>query len=84
VNSKKEEYLGPAALAKLFRFYIDSRESDHEYRLLEGDKDSGWWGCDFHTNCKKVCPKGVTPNFGIGIARNELSKRGKNQNKKEI
>ncbi len=83
VNSKNEKYLGPAALAKLYRFYIDSRETDHNYRLMKGDSIYRWWGCEFHTNCKKVCPKGVSPNMGIGKARSELTKRGKKPLKKE-
>jgi len=72
VNGKNEDYLGPAALAKLFRFHIDSRESNEENRLKLADYEDGWWACDFYTNCKKVCPKGVPPNFGIGKARQRL------------
>jgi succinate dehydrogenase / fumarate reductase iron-sulfur subunit len=77
VNSKAAEYLGPAALAKLYRFHIDTREAGDDSRLLLADNASGWWGCEFHTNCKRVCPKKVAPNIGIGSARRRLTEIGK-------
>ncbi|MGM0689736.1 MAG: succinate dehydrogenase/fumarate reductase iron-sulfur subunit [Bacillota bacterium] len=67
-----EGYPGPAALAKLFRFHLDPRESNNIKRLSFADRDNGWWACDFHTKCKEVCPKGVPPNIAIGKARKEL------------
>ena len=72
VTGNVEGYPGPAALAKLFRFYLDPREPDNVKRLSLADDDSGWWACDFHKNCKAVCPKGVPPNLAIGKARKEL------------
>jgi succinate dehydrogenase / fumarate reductase iron-sulfur subunit len=73
VNSKNPGYLGPAALAKLYRFYIDPREADHGARLALAGGKTGWLGCEFHANCKRVCPKGVPPNLGIGSARRRLA-----------
>ncbi len=70
VDGENENYRGPAALAKLFRFHIDPR--DDEDRLVLADHEDGWWDCDFHINCKKVCPKDVPPNKAIGKARGEL------------
>ncbi len=72
-------YPGPAALAKLYRFYLDPREPGHAGRLDFANRDFGWWACDFYTNCRKVCPKGVPPNTAIGKARNQL----KNEEDKE-
>lgn len=77
VDAYNSSYLGPAALAKLYRFHIDPREADSDYRLLAANDANGWWGCRFHTNCKLVCPKGVPPNIGIGKARARLQKEGK-------
>jgi len=74
VNSENEKYFGPAALAKLYRFYIDPREQSANKRLELGNSGNGWWGCKFHTNCNKVCPKGVPPNIAIGRARQALKK----------
>ncbi len=76
INAENTEYLGPAALAKLYRFHIDTREAGDDSRLLLADKPSGWWGCKFHTNCKRVCPKGVPPNLAIGSARRRLTEMG--------
>ncbi|HUH79531.1 MAG TPA: succinate dehydrogenase/fumarate reductase iron-sulfur subunit [Methanoregula sp.] len=77
VNGQDPAYLGPAALAKLWRFRIDPREDRGEERLASGDRPDGWWACRFHTNCRRVCPKDVTPDRAIGKARMELSKRKK-------
>jgi succinate dehydrogenase / fumarate reductase iron-sulfur subunit len=77
VNAGNPEYLGPAALAKLYRFYADARDADGEARLMQANDGSGWWGCEFHTNCKRVCPKGVPPNLGIGSARRKITDIGR-------
>ncbi len=72
VDGENEDYRGPAALAKLYRFHIDPR--DNEDRLELADHEDGWWACEFHTNCRKVCPKNVPPNIAIGKARSQLQK----------
>jgi succinate dehydrogenase / fumarate reductase iron-sulfur subunit len=77
VNGGNPDYLGPAALAKLYRFHIDTREAGDDSRLLSANTPAGWWGCEFHTNCKRVCPKGVPPNLAIGSARRRLTEIGK-------
>ena len=77
VSGKEKDFLGPAALAKLYRFHIDPREADSESRLMLANSKSGWWGCEFHANCRAVCPKGVPPVEGIGRARREIKKSGK-------
>jgi succinate dehydrogenase/fumarate reductase iron-sulfur protein len=74
VNSRNPEYMGPAALAKLYRFHIDPREARDGSRLIRADKPSGWWACEFHSNCTKVCPRYVPPDIAIGNARKELQK----------
>jgi len=79
VDAKNPDYLGPAALAKLYRFHIDPREAQDDSRILLADKKNGWWACEFHANCKRVCPKGVPPNLAIGQARVKLQKMGMKQ-----
>ena len=74
VNGKNPRYLGPAALAKLYRFYIDPREDHSNERLAAADSPEGWWACEFHTNCRKVCPKAVPPDKAIGNARKDLAR----------
>jgi succinate dehydrogenase / fumarate reductase iron-sulfur subunit len=73
VNGMDPEYLGPAALAKLYRFRIDPRDKYQGNRLDLADGPHGWWACRFYTNCSKVCPKDVPPNLAIGKARQELT-----------
>ncbi len=77
VNAKNPLYLGPAALAKLYRFHIDPREKRDGSRLLIANYDNGWWACEFHGNCTKVCPKYVPPSVAIGLGRRELETSGK-------
>jgi succinate dehydrogenase / fumarate reductase iron-sulfur subunit len=72
VSSGNPDFRGPAALAKLFRFALDRREGREEERLRMAPGPDGWEGCEFHTNCAKVCPKGVPPNLAIGRARRRL------------
>jgi succinate dehydrogenase / fumarate reductase iron-sulfur subunit len=74
VNGKNPRYPGPAALAKLYRFRIDPREQQGTERLKTADHKDGWWACEFHTNCRRVCPKDVPPDKAIGHARQELNK----------
>jgi succinate dehydrogenase/fumarate reductase iron-sulfur protein len=83
VDGKNPFYFGPAALAKLYRFRIDTREPDGQYRLSLADVPDGWWACEFHDNCRKVCPKGVPPMSAIGNARKELMDRRKGNQKEE-
>lgn len=76
VGGRNPAFLGPAALAKLYRFAIDPRESGDGSRLLQANTAEGWWACEFHTICRAVCPRGVPPNVAIGRARAELKKSG--------
>lgn len=77
INAIDPDYLGPAALAKLYRFRIDPRDQDESKRLDRADEPHGWWACRFFSNCKKVCPRDVPPNIAIGKARQELEERKK-------
>jgi len=77
VDGKNPEYIGPAALAKLYRFHIDPREANGIERLERVNIPNGWWSCEFFGNCTRVCPKGVPPTIGIAKARKELTDAGK-------
>jgi succinate dehydrogenase / fumarate reductase iron-sulfur subunit len=80
VNGKNPDYWGPAALAKLYRFHIDPRERrEKDSRLAIADIPAGWWACEFHGNCHRVCPKDVPPNVAIGKAEKELRERKKDK-----
>jgi succinate dehydrogenase / fumarate reductase, iron-sulfur subunit len=72
VDGRDPEYLGPAALAKLYRFHIDPREPKGTSRLKIADIPRGWWECEFYGNCRRVCPKNVPPLIAIAKAREQL------------
>ncbi|MBD3407102.1 MAG: 4Fe-4S dicluster domain-containing protein [Candidatus Lokiarchaeota archaeon] len=71
VNSEEEEYLGPAALAKAWRFYSDSRTPEPKRYLEDAKRDDGALLCELIMNCVKVCPKGVAPGGAIRKIKNE-------------
>lgn len=65
-------FLGPAALAKAYRFISDTREVDAAERLDDLDGHHGVWGCDTTFRCVRVCPKGVPPARAISAMRRAL------------
>lgn len=72
VASRDGRYLGPAALAKLFRFISDPRDSRSYAALKKVDSPAGAWGCDTVFRCNVVCPKSVRPADGIEGLRRKL------------
>jgi len=57
-----DNFIGPAALAKAWRFVDDPRDSQRIDRLKElNDEDGGFWDCTRCMQCVEVCPKGVAP-----------------------
>src|SRR5687767_15423974 len=53
-------FIGPAALAKAYRFVGDPRDSQDEERLRDLAEDPhGIYDCTHCFNCIEVCPKGV-------------------------
>ncbi|MCL7415788.1 MAG: succinate dehydrogenase/fumarate reductase iron-sulfur subunit [ANME-2 cluster archaeon] len=76
VAGRDETYLGPAALAKAWRFYLDPREKekDKRARLEAVNNQSGVWGCDVVFKCTAICPKKVTPTQGILAQRRQIPK----------
>ncbi len=70
VNAEKPEYVGPAALAKAWRFIVDSRIENTEQYLeaVEGPNASEL--CDLIMNCVRVCPKDVAPGGAIRKVKN--------------
>jgi succinate dehydrogenase / fumarate reductase iron-sulfur subunit len=71
-------FLGPAMLAKAFRFFLDPRDGRGD-KILETVNRSrtGVWACKTVFNCVRVCPKDVPPTRAIvemrgNILRNRL------------
>ena len=68
------EFLGPAMLAKAYRFFIDTRDRRRKELLETVDGQFGVWGCKTVFNCVKVCPKQVPPTHGIVKMRGKILK----------
>ncbi len=58
-----KNFIGPAALAKAYRFVGDPRETEHDRddRLKQLSKYGGVWDCTHCYECVQVCPKDVAP-----------------------
>jgi succinate dehydrogenase / fumarate reductase iron-sulfur subunit len=55
-------FIGPAALAKAYRFVGDPRDADHEERLKDlAEDEHGLYDCTHCFNCIDACPKDVAP-----------------------
>jgi succinate dehydrogenase / fumarate reductase iron-sulfur subunit len=55
-------FVGPAALAKAYRFVGDPRDAEHHERLDDLSQDEhGIYDCTHCFNCIDACPKGVDP-----------------------
>lgn len=72
VASRDERYLGPAALAKLYRLVRDPRDRRPLSALSKVNTETGAWGCDTVFRCNEVCPKDVRPADGIEALRRKL------------
>ncbi len=56
------EFIGPAALAKAYRFVGDPRDGEHEARLRDlAEDEHGIYDCTHCFACVEVCPKDVAP-----------------------
>jgi succinate dehydrogenase / fumarate reductase iron-sulfur subunit len=69
---KDSEFLGPAMLAKVYRFLADPRDTRNEQILKAVNHQQGVWGCKTVFNCVKVCPKQVPPTHGIVKMRGKI------------
>jgi succinate dehydrogenase / fumarate reductase iron-sulfur subunit len=73
-------FLGPAALAKAYRFTADPRDGDDEGvskdRLEQLNAPSGIWDCTRCLECVQACPKGVAPMERIMAMRDQAISAG--------
>ncbi|CAI50224.1 succinate dehydrogenase subunit B [Natronomonas pharaonis DSM 2160] len=55
------EYLGPAAINKAYRFAMDKREGEEmkQHRLNIIEQEHGVWRCQTQFSCTEVCPKDI-------------------------
>ena len=76
------DFIGPAALAKAYRFVGDPRDADTEERLHDLAQDPhGIYDCTHCFSCIDACPKGVAPMDQIMRLRRLAGEAGiKDQN----
>ena len=70
------EFLGPAALAKGFRFVGDARDQTAPVRLDQLNEEHGIWDCTRCYFCNERCPKGVDPRDAIAKLGAESIREG--------
>ena len=56
-----DNFLGPAALAKISRFVFDPRDGLNDSRLAQASEEGGIWDCTHCFKCVEACPKKVAP-----------------------
>jgi succinate dehydrogenase / fumarate reductase iron-sulfur subunit len=71
-----ELYLGPAALAKAWRFVGDVREKGGTKRLGRLSDEHGMWDCVRCVHCTQYCPKDVKPLKTIEMLRSRAMTAG--------
>ena len=54
-----QNYFGPAALLKAYRFIFDSRDRAREERIKIINSADGLWRCHTIFNCVEACPKEI-------------------------
>lgn len=66
------DYLGPAALTKVYRFKADTRDGAGKARLPLVDGENGVWRCHTIFNCVDACPKKINQTRAIEKMRHAL------------
>ncbi|SHH69113.1 succinate dehydrogenase/fumarate reductase iron-sulfur subunit [Halobaculum gomorrense] len=61
IAAGNNEYLGPAAINKAYRFAMDEREGTErkQHRLNILEQENGVWRCQTQFSCTEVCPKDI-------------------------
>ncbi|MEM3791498.1 MAG: succinate dehydrogenase iron-sulfur subunit [Candidatus Micrarchaeaceae archaeon] len=70
VENSNPSFIGPQALAQVYRYYADSRDQNKK-RIEIVDSKNGIWGCEFIGACSEACPKGVDPAYAIQLLKKE-------------
>ena len=70
-----DNYLGPAALLKAYRFVFDSRDDAADERLDVVDTPDGLWRCHTIFNCVEVCPKEINLTWHISQLKKKCAVR---------
>ncbi|WP_312909466.1 succinate dehydrogenase/fumarate reductase iron-sulfur subunit [Natronosalvus caseinilyticus] len=71
------QYLGPAAINKAYKFAMDDREDEEikEHRLRILEQEHGVWRCQTQFSCTEVCPKDIPLTEHIQELKREAVKK---------
>jgi succinate dehydrogenase / fumarate reductase iron-sulfur subunit len=70
-----ENYIGPAAILKAYRFAYDTRDQAADERMDILDTPNGIWRCHTIFNCVEACPKDINITWHISKLKTRISKR---------
>jgi len=70
VYAVNEEFIGPFALTRSWRYVSDVREQDTQEKI-EAIQKNGIWDCTLCNECVPVCPQGIAPKQDIAMLRNK-------------
>ncbi len=68
-----EEYLGPAAMLKAYRFIFDTRDRAGDERLKILDNKKGIYKCYTIFNCVEACPKEINLTWHFSQIKKKLA-----------
>lgn len=76
IAATDNEYLGPAAINKSYRFLMDEREGEakKQERLETLEADHAVWRCQTQFSCTQVCPKDIPLTEHIQEVKREAVK----------
>ena len=77
VYEVNEEFLGPFALARAYRYINDKKESDIQIKI-DAIQTNGIWDCTLCGNCSMVCPAHIDIKNDIVQLRNKSAQLGYN------
>jgi fumarate reductase iron-sulfur subunit len=68
------DFIGPAAIALLHRYNMDSRDGAAEQRMELVASEEGVFNCSAVGYCSEVCPKHVDPANAVNINKTNAAK----------
>ena len=75
VYSVNEEFLGPFALTRSWRYVHDVRETDTSDKI-DVIQTNGIWDCTLCNECVPVCPQEIAPKQDIAMLRSKSGTMG--------
>ena len=70
VYAVNEDFIGPFALTRSWRYVSDVREQDVQEKI-QSVQTNGIWDCTLCNECVPVCPQGIAPKQDIAMLRNK-------------